>query len=85
MKNKERFMMYVKVAERSEQLGIGYGDRFTRIMDIEHADNQFNLRLDDFIKADDINFVHDFCGIQASIDRSTGVIGKCFLPRFAGN
>lgn len=34
-------------------------------------------------EADDFNFTHDFCGIANRIDRTTGKLTLCFLPRFA--
>ena len=36
-------------------------------MDIDSADRKFNLRLDDFLKANDFDFAHDFIGIQKNI------------------
>ena len=86
MKNKERFEMYVKIAERAEQMGYK-GKRHTLIMDIESADNQFNLRLEDWLNADDFNFLHDIVGIVNNIDRSTFPATEfhCFLPRFSGD
>lgn len=85
MKDKERFLMYVKIAERAEQMGIYHGERHTLLMDIESADNAFNMRLEDWLKADNFNFAHDIVGIVNNIDRSTfpAEISR-FLPRFAG-
>jgi hypothetical protein len=85
MKTKERFLMYVKIAERAEELGIYHGTRSTLLMDIESADIQFNMRLEDWLNADDFNFAHDVVGIVHNADR-----GKFpaefsrFLPRFSG-
>ena len=87
MKNKERFEMYVKIAERAEQLGIYKGERFTLLMDIESADNAFNMRLEDWLNADNFNFAHDVVGIVNNIDRSKFPATEfhCFLPRFSGD
>ena len=84
MKTKERFMMYVKIAERAEQMGIYNGERMTLLIDIESADNAFNLRLEDWLNADNFNFAHDIVGIVNNIDRSKfpAEIHR-FLPRFA--
>lgn len=55
------------------------------MMDIESADKQFNLRLDDWLNADDENFFHDFFGIITESDRSTyPCTFGLFVPRFAG-
>lgn len=84
MKTKERFMMYVKVAERAEEMEIYNGERFTLLMDLEHADNAFNLRLEDLLNADNFNFAHDVVGIVNNINRETKDFGL-FVPRYAGN
>lgn len=86
MKNKERYMMYVKIAERAEKMGIYKGERFTLIMDLESADNHFNLRLEDFLNADDFNFAHDVVGIVNNVNRAEFPSKDFgfFLPRFSG-
>ena len=71
------------IIDRSEEMGIGFGDRITRFMDIEFAHKEFNLRLEEFLNAKDFDFVHDFCGIQKSIDRrNLKWNDDCFVPRF---
>ena len=47
-----------------------------------HA-NGCPLRLRDLLDADDFNFMHDICGIERHINRFTGKLERCFLPRFA--
>ena len=86
MKTKERFMMYVKIAERAENMEIYTGQRSTLLMDIESADNAFNMRLEDWLNADNFNFAHDIVGIVNNIDRSKFPATEFhhFLPRFAG-
>lgn len=41
------------------------------------------LDFDKLWKFDDANFGHDVFGIRRHIDRSTGELGGCFLPRCA--
>lgn len=86
MTAKERFMMYVKIAERAEELNIYHGQRHTLLMDIESADKAFNMRLEDWLNADNFNFAHDVVGIVNNIDRSKYPATEFsrFLPRFAG-
>lgn len=81
---KERFLMYVKIAERAEDLGIYNGERFSLLMDIENADKRFNMRLEDWLNADNFNFAHDVAGIVNNIDRRNPTDFGYFLPRFAG-
>lgn len=87
MKDKERFMMYVKIAKRAEELGIYHGERMTLLMDIESADNYFNMRLEDWLNADNFNFAHDIIGIVNNVDRSKFPAAEFhrFLPRYANN
>lgn len=47
-----------------------------------HA-NGCPLRLEALLEADDFNFMHDAFGIARHIDRETGKLGNCFLPRYA--
>lgn len=84
MTPREKNLMYLKIIERAEKLGINFISRLTVFIDLEVADKTFNLRLEEFLNADDMNFIHDFIGIQNNIDRSTKEFGF-FVPRFASN
>lgn len=85
MKDKERFMMYVKIAQRAEGMSIYIGERLSLLMDIENADKVFNLRLEDWLNADDGNFAHDVIGIVNNIDRRNPTNFNLFVPRYAEN
>ena len=85
MKTKERFMKYVEVAKRAENMGIYTGERLSLLMDIEHADKAFNLRIEDWLNADDFNFAHDVIGIVSNINRRNPTDFNLFVPRFASN
>lgn len=83
--NKEelrKFNLYVKICERAEQLGITDTSRFTAMMDIELADKHWGLRLEDWLNADNLNFAHDFVGIQSHIDRIKKQFANTWMPRF---
>ena len=58
-------------------------DRMSLIMDIQAAHEQFKLKLDKLLEADDYNFSHDIVGIQQNINRKTKEIENYFLPRYA--
>lgn len=85
-KNKERYLKYVKIAERAEKEGLYKGERINLLMDIESADGVFNLRLDDLLNADSFNFSHDLIGIVTNVVRDTfpATDFGFFVPRFAG-
>lgn len=75
------------IVERAATLAHKYDtsvNRFELTMDITatHA-NGCPLKLDELIQARDSDFVHDVFGIRRHIDRRTGQLGDCFLPRFA--
>lgn len=80
---KEEMLTVVEIAKRSEEMDLAHYDRMSLIMDIEVAHEQFGLRLEELLKADDLDFAHDIVGIQQNIDRRTKTIENCFLPRYA--
>ena len=83
---KKRNRKYGAICARAKAMGIMKGDAIGAIMDIDSADQRFNLRLDEFLEADDFNFTHDFIGIQENIVRESfpATDFGCFVPRFAG-
>ena len=76
-----------KAAERYEAAfpqQRGY-KRINLVMDLTAADGvNGNLPLDwdRLLTADDFNFMHDLSGICRHMNRETGKLGDCFLPRF---
>lgn len=82
---KDEMMLIAEIAKRAEEKGLLQFDRMSLIMDIQTAHEQFNLRLDEWLKADDFNFAHDIVGIQQNIDRQSRTMINHFLPRYAGN
>jgi hypothetical protein len=59
-------------------------ERLDLDMDITavHA-NGCPLNLEKLLAFDDFNFWHDIRGIQRHIDRNTGTLTRCFVPRCA--
>lgn len=51
--------------------------------DLEMVLRHTPLDLEGLAKADDSNFAHDLFGIRRHLDRSTGKLTYCFLPRYA--
>lgn len=62
------------------------GKRLDHHMDLTacHA-NGCPLDFDKLSKFDDFNMAHDILLIERHIDRSTGKLGDCFLPRCAAS
>lgn len=54
------------------------------MMDLEACHcNGCPLDIEKLEKADDFNFTHDVFGIVGHLDRRTGQLTRCFLPRCA--
>lgn len=61
-----------------------YADALALSMDIAATHlNGCPLKLKEWLAADDFNFFHDIYGIYNNLDRKTGHLKNCFLPRFA--
>lgn len=52
-------------------------------MDLAATHAHTPLRLEEFAAADAFNFAHDMGGIVGHMDRETGELTDCFVPRFA--
>lgn len=77
----------VKIVSRACKHARENGDKIPSLdlqMDLvaTHA-NGCPLRFADLLAADDFNFWHDISGIRAHLDRETGNLTRCFLPRFS--
>ena len=87
--NKDDSAIAHKVADRAVKLikelrGVNtHVDKCPMIMDIEAAHIAQPLKLQELLDADNANFGHDVFGISRYIDRETGKMTDCFLPRFS--
>lgn len=85
----QRHLRYADIMGRATAMGLMEESEATdRMMDIESADKRFCLRLDDWLNADNFNFMHDFYGIRNNINRENGFPATdfgLFIPRFAGS
>jgi hypothetical protein len=58
-------------------------DPTTLMMDLSAANaNDCGLRLADFLAAPDYDFLHDVYGIYRHMNRETGKLEGCFIPRY---
>ena len=66
------------------RLDKGFPDTMTTMMDLTatHA-NGCPLDLVGLLESDDFDLVHDIGGINAYLDRATGSLINCFLPRYS--
>lgn len=85
--NATEMRIITKIAKRAVQMALD-ADVDYRLLDAEmditacHC-NGTPLKLEALLAADDANFGHDVFGIRRYIDRKTGELTNCFLPRFA--
>lgn len=85
VKNKEAqdFLIILDIVERASKKGYLMFDSLSLSMDLEFTHKQFNLRLQELLKADDFNFAHDIIGIQNNLNRQTKQMENYFVPRYA--
>ena len=71
-----------KIVERAKTYGIEF-DEVDMQMDLVACHmNGCPLRLQALLEADDFNVAHDVVGIANHMNRETGKLERCFLPRF---
>ena len=58
-------------------------DRTEFMMDLLATHNSCPLKLKELLETDRFNFYHDIGGIRQHLNRRTGHLENCFLPRFA--
>lgn len=79
--------LIVKIAQRAVAIADNYETEYDfkmALMDITACHcNGCELDLNKLLEAPDSDFIHDVFGIRRHIDRSTGRLGDCFLPRCA--
>lgn len=83
----EEILIIGKIANRAENYFVKNDfdvPKMALMMDIEAVHyNGCELRLKELLAADDANFIHDVMGIITKIDRETGELTDCFVPRYA--
>lgn len=73
----------LEVAKRATTLIPGT-DRQSVLMDLAVVHNHhYKLDFTAMAGADDFNLAHDIAGIAYHLNRSTGILRDCFVPRFA--
>lgn len=78
------FFLIRKIADRVIENIDDEVDFLALTMDLEATHcNGCPLDLEALLNADDFNFYHDVYGISRHLNRSTGELMNCFLPRFA--
>lgn len=58
-------------------------ERADIMIDISVVHHKLPLRLLEMAEAPDFDLIHDISGINRHLDRKTGELRDCFVPRFA--
>lgn len=85
-KSAEETNLIEKIVDRAIAMGETHGQKYDRCslqMDLSATNSQCPLRLAELLEASEANFAHDIFGISHNLNRITGKLANCFLPRFA--
>lgn len=83
MSKEKNIQIIANIVKRAEAMDLLMFDKMSLMMDLNCCMTLFDLRLEDFLNADDFNFSHDIIGIQKNLNRETKNMDNFFLPRFA--
>lgn len=89
--DKATAITHLAICKRYERIAPAYcgvglplvPDRLTRMIDLEKVDHEMNIDWTALLAAPGDDFMHDVIGIHSYMDRSTGLLTDCFLPRYA--
>ena len=77
-----------QIVDRAQSLGFYEDNRTTAHIDIANATKHFNMRLEEWLNAENFDFIHDIAGIYKAINRvkypADFSNDPYFVPRFAG-
>ena len=86
-KTKKEMALIRKIANRAVTMAKKAGVQYHQMdaeMDISACHNNGNaLKLQELLQSDDVNFGHDIFGIRHYLNRETGELTDCFVPRFS--
>ena len=84
---KEEHMLISAIAKRAVEMAAKQGKEYPMmdaVMDINAChSNGCPLKLAELLEAPPFDFAHDVFGIYRHINRQTGQLEDCFLPRYA--
>ena len=77
---KKDMQLIARIAERADYMGLAPVEIRMDVAAV-HA-NGCPLRLNDLLGASEFDFKHDLHGIRNHLNRDTGQLEDCFLPRY---
>ena len=83
--NQNRVNLIIGIVDRGWEGGMKekYPDKLNMMMDIDTADRDCPLKLQELLDAEDFDFYHDIVGIHNNLNRKTKKLENCFVPRYA--
>jgi len=82
--SKEDVDLISKIAKRTvKNIYYALSDPMSIMMDLEVVHSENPLRLREMLEASDDDFFHDIRGIRFNLNKETGKLENCFLPRFS--
>jgi hypothetical protein len=82
---KEEIGLIVKIVKRAKKICPDINVVDTQMDLTATHKNGCPLNFKKMLKADDFNLMHDIHGIGRHLNRTTGKLMDCFLPRCSGN
>lgn len=84
MIDQKKVDLFMKIVDRAwEKMKDNYKDKLDMMLDLEFANRDCPLRLQELLDADDLNFYHDLVGIGNNLNRQTHKLENYFVPRYA--
>lgn len=84
MEKRAEMNLILAIVKRAQRMGIAQATQLTQFIDMDNANIQFHLRLEEMLAGPDPDFAHDFTGIQNNMNRTTCRVENLFVPRYAG-
>lgn len=82
--SREELNLVGRIVERAEREGLVFGDKMRLEMDLIACNaNGTPLDLSGLVESSRLDFAHDLGGIASHINRRTGTLMDCFVPRYA--
>ena len=79
---KEEWDVVCKVMDKASALFPNY-KRITMGLDLLNAHDDVGIDFSRLLAFDNMDFIHDIMGIRNNMNRETGKLENCFLPRCA--
>lgn len=84
MNREESNRLIWRIAERAEKMRLLRSDIASLIMDLKYAYEEFDLKLEELLDAEDFYFACEVMSIQRNVDSENRAFEEGFVPMFVG-